>query len=120
MTLYHVRVGLLIVPDDETDDIDVFTDKLMDELIALNEEADLGGSVASGHFDVSVLVEASAPLDALQLGTVIIKTAAHAAGGHTQGLSVPQDWPGWIHEDSLAADPVKDDQGDADPELVCA
>ncbi len=106
MTDYRVRVGITISPESMADDLDVFSDKLIDELIAINPEADLGGSAATGEFDVWVTVHADAPLDALRLGMIDITTAAHAAGGATSGLQVPTEWPEWIHEVSLAADPV--------------
>ena len=103
---YIVRVGLLITPEHVGDDVDAFTDQMMEQLAELNDEPDLGGSVASGHFDVSVTVESDAPFDALQQGCLLIKTAAHAAGGTTARLEVPDEWPDWVHEVSLAADPV--------------
>jgi len=110
VTIYNVRIGLSLTRmEDDDDDLDVFTDKLMDELIALNDEADLGGSATSGLFEVGVVIEAHGPLEALQLGTVQVKAAAHAAGGHTVKLEVPETWPGWIHEVSLAAEPIVSD-----------
>ncbi len=107
VTMYRVRIGLQITATDESDDMDVETTRLMDELVALNDEADLGGSLTSGAFEVWVTVPADSPLQALQLGAVIVKTAAHAAGGNTSKLELPQDWPAWLHEVSLAADPVE-------------
>lgn len=108
MTPYRVSLGLHVTATAESDDIDAFTDRLMEELVALNEDADLGGSITTGHFTVWVTVDADAPLDALQKGAVVVKTAAHAAGGETEALDVPAEWPAWIHEVSLAAEPVGD------------
>ena len=107
VTTYRVRIGLQITATDENDDMDADTTRLMDELVALNEDADLGGSLVTGIFDVWVTVPAETPLQALQLGAVLVKTAAHAAGGNTSGLELPEDWPKWLHEVSLAADPVE-------------
>jgi hypothetical protein len=101
-----VRVGLEITLEYPAADIDAFTDRLMDELLELNDAADVGGSVKTGLFDVWVTVSAASPLESLQLGVLTIKTAVHAAGGGTRSLRVPRDWPDWIHEVSLAADPV--------------
>ena len=106
MTTYQVRVGLHITPDGgET--VDAFTDRMTEELFNLCEDADLGGSAISEEFMVAVTVDADAPLEALTKGCILIKTAAHAAGGHTSSLEVPVDeWPEWMHEVSLAAEPV--------------
>jgi len=96
VTIYNVRIGLSLTRmEDDDDDLDVFTDKLMDELIALNDEGELGGFATSGLFEVGVLIEAHGPLEALQLGTVQVKAAAHAAGGHTPpSLRCPRRGPG--------------------------
>lgn len=107
MTMYRVRIGLQMTATDVTDDIDAFTDSLMDELIKLNDDADLAGSLTDGRFDAWVTVNGEDGLDALRQASVLVKTAAHAAGGQHAGLQVPTDWPGWIHEVSLAADLVE-------------
>lgn len=107
MTKHRVRIGLHLTATDVTDDLDAFTDSLMDELVNLNDEADMGGSVTDGYFDVWVTVHAENGLEALQLASVIVKTAAHAAGGQHSGLQVPTEWPGWIHEVSLASELVE-------------
>ena len=115
MTVYEVKVGLQFAGT-EGEDLDGFTDIFMDQLVSLNDEADLGGSVTSGLFEATVTVEADSPFDALCQGCIIIKTAAHASGGSTGELEVPTEWPSWLHEVSLAADPVLDDSAESNGE----
>ncbi len=119
MTTYRVRLGLIVKPEDETDDIDKFTDDMMQELHTLDPEADMGGSVESGAFVVWVTVDATTPFEAVVTGGSTIRTAAHAAGGITRDWPEPHEWPNWIQAVSLNAEPVEvSEAAEPDCELI--
>lgn len=109
VTAYRVHVRLLVTPEDETDDIDQFTDDMMGHLQELDADADMGGSVESGLFDVWVTVDADEPFEAVLKGGTTIRTAGRAVGGVTKDWPPPTEWPQWIRAVSLNAEPVKDD-----------
>ena len=99
MTTYNVRVALRIAG--EAGDVDAFTDRLMEALAARNDGADLGGSLASGTFDVWVTEEATSPTEAVVHGAATVRAAAHAVRG-TQGDS----WPDGLRETAVEANEV--------------
>jgi len=101
MSAYRVRLRVRIVPPD--DGLDQFTDQLMEELAKINEEPDLGGSLASGVFDIWVTVKSSDPVDAVQQGTNVIRTAGHAAGASTHGWPRLDEWPTWMERQAVEA-----------------
>lgn len=102
MTTYSVRIALHIDCASEAE-LDSFTDAVMDELGKINEGADLGGSLATGMFDVWVIEEASSPSEAVVLGAGTVRTAAHAAGGHTHDWPDANVWPEWLQEKAVEA-----------------
>lgn len=97
MTRYAVRVALRIAGVD----VDAFTDRLMAELAASNDGADLDGSVTSGAFDVWVTEEAGSPTEAVVLGAATVRAAPHAVLG-TRGES----WPDRLRETGVEANEV--------------
>ena len=99
MTTYSVRVALSIAGDEA--DVDAFTDRLMAELVAVNDGADLGGSIAAGTFDVWVIEEAASPTDAVVRGAATVRAVAHAARG-TSG----EGWPDGLRETGVEANEV--------------
>lgn len=99
MTTYNVRVVLRIAGD--ADEVDAFTDRLMEALAVRNDGADLGGSLASGAFDVWVTEEASSPTEAVARGAATVRTVAHEVRG-TSGDA----WPDGLREIGVEANEV--------------
>jgi hypothetical protein len=116
---YRVRVGLIVTRESH-DDLDQFTDVMMAELIELDPDADIGGSVTTGEFVVWVTVRAKTPWEAVLQGIGTVRAAAHAAGGSTRHWPSAEDWPAWIHAVSVAADPVRAPEDVADGSSVYA
>jgi len=110
---YSVRLALYIMSS-RSEDMDSFTDHMMEHLVELNDDADMGGSLSTGLFDVWVTVEAGSATEAALAGTTIIRTAAHAAGGYTQDWPQANEWPAWLRERAIEAHEVER------PELVYA
>jgi hypothetical protein len=102
VTTYTVRIALQIVSGGVAE-LDSFTDDLMDELVKINEGADIGGSLASGLFDVWVTQEADSPTQAVVLGAGTVRAAAHAAGGATHDWPDAAVWPEWLRERAVEA-----------------
>lgn len=102
MTAYSVRIALHIACRDEAE-LDAFTDAFMDELVKINGGADMGGSLASGSFDVWVTEEAESPSQAVVRGAGTVRAAAHAAGGHTHDWPDANVWPAWLREEAVEA-----------------
>ncbi|HEU0132443.1 MAG TPA: hypothetical protein VFQ85_15775 [Mycobacteriales bacterium] len=102
MTTYSVRIALHIVCDDPAE-TDSFTDALMDELVKINQGADLGGSLTTGTFDVWVTEEAASPTEAVVLASGTVRAAAHAAGGDTRDWPDAAVWPEWLQEKAVEA-----------------
>ncbi len=65
-------------------------DLVMDELVKLATDPAIQAVGKTGQVEISVTVEADDPESAVHAGSSVIRTAAHAAGGHTGGWSV--DW----------------------------
>jgi hypothetical protein len=63
-------------------------DRVMDELLRLGaENPAIGGAMQTGEVEISVTVDAASPEDAVPMALTTIRTAIHAAEGHTP------DWP---------------------------
>lgn len=67
-------------------------DRIMNELLdleAAHEIADpsIGGAMARGQVEISVMVQADSYVEAVQKAMTVIRSAIHAAGGGTP------DWP---------------------------
>lgn len=96
-----------MVPEDETDDIDAFTDELMDQLVMLDPTADLHGSITTGEFFITVTVEAQETFDAIDRARALIRAAAHAAGANTASWHQTEDvWSWMLPTGPLHADPA--------------
>ena len=102
MTRYSVRIALHIACDGEAT-LDAFTDRFMDELVAINEGADMGGSLTTGLFDVWVTEDAESPTEAVVRGAGTVRAAAHAAGGATHEWPDANVWPAWLREKAVEA-----------------
>lgn len=70
------------------DAIDAHLDDVMNELLVLGaEDPAINVDFGTRHVTLEVLVEAKNPVGATALASGILRTAIHAAGGHTP------DWP---------------------------
>jgi hypothetical protein len=83
MSRYCVRIGLWIRPTEPADDIDAFTDELAEELLNLDPDAELMGSVARGEFHAWVHHEAASLEQAVTAASATVRAAGHAAGADT-------------------------------------
>lgn len=109
MTDYCVRLGITVTRTAIDDvDLDTFTDLFMDELLDLNATGELVGSLTDGVFQVWLTVAAATLEQAVVDASTTIRTAAHAAGGHTPAWPDAPQWPKWIHTDSVEAHVVED------------
>jgi hypothetical protein len=70
------------------EDIEASLDRVMEELLRLGaEDSAIGGAMQTGEVDISLTVDAPSPEDAVPIAMATIRTAIHAAEGHTP------DWP---------------------------
>lgn len=75
--------------DDHVHVLDVHLDDVMDHLVEIEEDdprlstADLHAKLAMGEVELSITVQARSPEEATAVGLGAIRTATHAAGGHT-------------------------------------
>jgi len=71
----------------DTEHLDAHTDRVMEELLALESDtvtdADVSAELANGIVEVSIVVSGEDFDTAAQLADVCIRTAIHAAGGST-------------------------------------
>jgi hypothetical protein len=73
---------------DTPEGVESSLDRVMEELLRLGaEDVAIGGAMQAGEVDISLTVEATSPEDAVAKGMTTIRTAIHAAEGHTPG------WP---------------------------
>jgi hypothetical protein len=81
------------------DDLDAQADRLADALYDLHDiiDPDLGGSLAEGRLDVTMVVEADDLADATAKSLCAVRAAIHAVGGATPG------WERYIREVSAQA-----------------
>jgi hypothetical protein len=77
--------GELLAPET----LDAILDSIMEEFFALKAvDPDIGATLAKGLVQLAVSVDAPDLKDALHLGGGQIRTAIHAAGGHTPDWEV--------------------------------
>jgi hypothetical protein len=71
----------------QLNDLDGHTDQLIDALYDLHDviDPDLGGSLATGRVDITMVVEAESLEDATRKSLTAVRAAIHAAGGSTPG-----------------------------------
>jgi hypothetical protein len=82
-------------------DLDSFVDEVMERLIDHGaEDPSIGGSVASGAFEVSLDIDAEGPEEAVHKALVKIRAAIHAADGGTP------NWP-QVREGDFGAELVQ-------------
>lgn len=112
MSRYCVRLGLSIRETEPEDDLDAFTTDLTGQLLALDPEAEIVGSLATGMFQVWVHAEADNVVDAVVRGTATVRAAGHAAEGHTPDWPTADAWPHWIENRSVEAHVVDDEDDD--------
>lgn len=75
----------------------------MEELLELGtEDAAIGAAGREGTVEISGTVEAESPDEAITKGAGLIRTAIHAAGGHTPDWTVD-----WISVSARKADLVQ-------------
>jgi len=94
----HFECGVIITPeaaDQTSDEIDAaFEDHLervMNSLVSLNAiDPSVGGSITNRVVEIDVAVEAANADEAQEIGSGIIRSAVHAARGHTPSWST--DW----------------------------
>lgn len=88
---YGVEVRLQL----PVDDLDALTDRLMEMLLSIGaQDVTMGGSLASGEFEVSVTVEALDLPTAQHAGLADIGEALEAAGAEAELRSVRVSrWP---------------------------
>lgn len=68
--------------------VDSHLDDVMEELLVLGaEDPSISVDFGTCHVELEVLVEAKNPVGATALASGLLRTAIHAAGGHTP------DWP---------------------------
>ncbi len=81
------------------DDLDAQADRLADALYDLHDviDPDLGGSLAEGRLDITMVVEADDLADATAKSLCAVRAAIHAVGGSTPG------WERYIREVSAQA-----------------
>lgn len=69
--------------------LDAHLDGVMDELLHLNAtDPGIGLTSSTGTVEISVLVETQNLDEAMATGGGLIRTAVHAAGGHTPGWTI--------------------------------
>ncbi|MGY6501656.1 MAG: hypothetical protein ACXIVQ_12310 [Acidimicrobiales bacterium] len=77
--------------DDVVADLDAHLDDVMDELVNAEEsnddisDADMSATLSTGEVSFSLVVTAADFDEAGPKGLAVIRTAIHAAGGHTHG-----------------------------------
>jgi hypothetical protein len=70
------------------EEVEASLDRVMEELLRLGaEDPAIGGAMATGEVEISLTVDAPSPEDAVPLAMTTIRTAIHAAEGHTP------NWP---------------------------
>lgn len=88
MPKYVYSVGLA-ARDIDTSELDpaqfeAHLDQVLEELERLDvEDGDYGGSLRTGRVLFSFLVEADSVEESQSMGNAMVRTAIHAAGGHT-------------------------------------
>jgi hypothetical protein len=82
---YQGTIELLITGP--LDDLDEQTDRLADALYDIHDvtDPDLGGSLAAGRLDVTMIVEAEDLVAAAQKALCAVRAAIHAAGDAAPG-----------------------------------
>lgn len=94
VTAYTVRVALRI--DGDADEVDAFTTALADVLLPADDGGDVGGSLATGAFDVWVSTEAASEAEAAVSGTAAVRAAARTAA--VRGWPGSEAWPEWLRQ----------------------
>lgn len=68
----------------EPDDLSRHLDDVMDALMDLDVfDPDIEATLATGHVDISVTVEATDDFEAVEKSWAAMRTAVHTAGGYT-------------------------------------
>lgn len=84
-------VGTTEVPQPEA--LDALTDQVMDELVALEsaslKDADVSATLTQGLVDITIVGVADDFDEATVIANSAIRTAIHAAGGHTPKWETP-------------------------------
>ena len=83
--------GLVVVTDSDDPDVEVeaHLDGVMEELVRLKAtDPGVGLTGATGVVEISVVVKADGLDNAMSVGASLIRSAVHAAGGHTPGWTI--------------------------------
>ncbi|MFW6087155.1 MAG: hypothetical protein ACODAG_08125 [Myxococcota bacterium] len=109
------RLRVVIVSTDPTLDQAAFLEQHLEQVMEnlLSAEAqgvirdpDISAKLAENRVEISVLVEAETPAEAVNLGTQIIRTAIELAGGYTL-QDGPRERPEWeLDVDTFCQRPV--------------
>jgi hypothetical protein len=70
------------------EELQIFLDAVMDEMLKLNEDATIGARGSDGHVEIEATVEAEEFDGAVAKGSSLIRSAIHAAGGYTPGWDI--------------------------------
>jgi hypothetical protein len=86
-----MAAGFTVADDgrDDQGDLEPFLDRVMEELLTLDnvEDSTLTAALARGRFSIMLTVDADLPEQAAVIGMAAIRSAFHAAGASTP------DWP---------------------------
>ncbi len=98
----------MMPPSGQVDgELESHLDRVMEELLKLetsNEtvaDPSVGANFDTGEVEIDLLVEAASVPDALMVGLIYIRTAVHAAGGHTGSWDIGRDQGGGMVEYGL-------------------
>lgn len=112
MARYTVRIQgeITLPPEGTTTTVDEVADRICKEMAALayNTRAEQRNA---GIYDFSMTVSGVTPQDAVLEGSIVLRTAAHAAMVSTGDWPAPEEWEGFLLQRAVEA--VELDEFDA-------
>jgi hypothetical protein len=116
LTQFLVRLTLEYIPGTDGTYGD-FVDRFESELAKLAAHPNLTGSDAEGSLIACAVQvpDAASALDAVLIGTSMMRTAAHAAEALTHDWPRADEWPDWLHQKAIEAHEIVDPVIDAEP-----